>query len=214
MRQELFLRYFTLESPRQPATETNIKHNPEVYLRPIWKCDVMVTSTEKIFSEFKEHSVAEFFKKNQQMLGFSGKTRSLTTIVHEYVTNSVTWGTPTVVRINGSISIEKIGEIIDGKMDNGKVERLLEMDSLRDFEKFEVLCFDKKTMKTKFKEVKSLHRHKMGIGEKIYRIKTVGNRAVEATRHHGLFGLKGGKIAEVRAGELDVGDYLVVPRKP
>lgn len=47
------------------------------------------TSTEKIFSEFKEHSVAEFFKKNQQMLGFSGKTRSLTTIVHEYVTNSL-----------------------------------------------------------------------------------------------------------------------------
>ncbi len=49
----------------------------------------MVTSTDKIFSEFKEHSVAEFFKKNQQMLGFSGKTRSLTTIVHEYVTNSL-----------------------------------------------------------------------------------------------------------------------------
>ncbi|VVB58266.1 Type 2 DNA topoisomerase 6 subunit B [Candidatus Anstonella stagnisolia] len=49
----------------------------------------MPTSTDKIFSEFKEHSVAEFFKKNKQMLGFSGKTRSLTTIVHEYVTNSL-----------------------------------------------------------------------------------------------------------------------------
>ncbi|MFA6489057.1 MAG: DNA topoisomerase VI subunit B [Candidatus Micrarchaeia archaeon] len=49
----------------------------------------MASTTEKIFSEFKEHSVAEFFKKNQQMLGFSGKTRSLTTIVHEYVTNSL-----------------------------------------------------------------------------------------------------------------------------
>ncbi|MCX8194885.1 MAG: DNA topoisomerase VI subunit B [Candidatus Micrarchaeota archaeon] len=49
----------------------------------------MATATERIFTEFKEHSVAEFFKKNQQMLGFSGKTRSLTTIVHEYVTNSL-----------------------------------------------------------------------------------------------------------------------------
>ncbi|MEM2963666.1 MAG: DNA topoisomerase VI subunit B [Candidatus Anstonellales archaeon] len=48
-----------------------------------------MVSTEKIFSEFKEHSVAEFFKKNKQMLGFSGKIRSLTTIVHEYVTNSL-----------------------------------------------------------------------------------------------------------------------------
>src|SRR3989338_2406824 len=37
---------------------------------------------------FREHSVAEFFKKNKQMLGFSGKIRSLTTIVHELVTNS------------------------------------------------------------------------------------------------------------------------------
>ncbi len=49
----------------------------------------MATDTDKIFSEFKEHSVAEFFKKNRQMLGFSGKTRSLTTIVHEYITNSL-----------------------------------------------------------------------------------------------------------------------------
>ncbi len=44
---------------------------------------------DKIFQQFKEHSVAEFFKKNQQMLGFSGKVRSLTTVVHEFVTNSI-----------------------------------------------------------------------------------------------------------------------------
>ncbi|MFA6329772.1 MAG: DNA topoisomerase VI subunit B [Candidatus Micrarchaeia archaeon] len=39
--------------------------------------------------DYKEYSVAEFFKKNRQMLGYSGKVRSLTTIVHEYVTNSL-----------------------------------------------------------------------------------------------------------------------------
>ncbi|PIN82607.1 DNA topoisomerase VI subunit B, partial [Candidatus Micrarchaeota archaeon CG11_big_fil_rev_8_21_14_0_20_47_5] len=48
-----------------------------------------MVATDKIFSDFQEHSVAEFFKKNKQMLGFAGKTRSLTTIVHEYVTNSL-----------------------------------------------------------------------------------------------------------------------------
>lgn len=42
-----------------------------------------------IFQEFREHSIAEFFKKNRQMLGFSGKVRSLTTIVHEAVSNSL-----------------------------------------------------------------------------------------------------------------------------
>src|SRR5512135_308221 len=42
-----------------------------------------------VFDKFKEYSVAEFFKKNRQMLGFSGKVRSLTIIVHELVTNSL-----------------------------------------------------------------------------------------------------------------------------
>ncbi|MDO8339521.1 MAG: DNA topoisomerase VI subunit B [Candidatus Burarchaeum sp.] len=48
-----------------------------------------MASADTIFKEFREHSVAEFFRKNRQMLGFAGKTRSLTTIVHEYVTNSL-----------------------------------------------------------------------------------------------------------------------------
>jgi DNA topoisomerase-6 subunit B len=42
-----------------------------------------------MFKQFREHSVAEFFKKNRQMLGFSGKIRSLTMIVHEFTTNSL-----------------------------------------------------------------------------------------------------------------------------
>ncbi len=46
-------------------------------------------SEEQLSKEFKEYSVAEFFKRNRQMLGYSGKVRSLTTIVHEVVTNSL-----------------------------------------------------------------------------------------------------------------------------
>jgi len=45
--------------------------------------------TKQIEGQFKEYSVAEFFKKNRQMLGYAGEVRSLTTIVHEYVTNSL-----------------------------------------------------------------------------------------------------------------------------
>ena len=48
-----------------------------------------IKKAEEIFKEFKEHSIAEFFKKNRQMLGYSGKVRSLVTVVHEYVTNSL-----------------------------------------------------------------------------------------------------------------------------
>ncbi len=46
-------------------------------------------NAENVFKEFKEHSVTEFFRKNRQMLGYSGKVRSLTTAIHEYVTNSL-----------------------------------------------------------------------------------------------------------------------------
>jgi len=46
-------------------------------------------SAEELAKDFKEHSVAEFFKKNMQMLGLTGKIKTLTTIVHEYVTNSL-----------------------------------------------------------------------------------------------------------------------------
>lgn len=49
----------------------------------------MPIEAEDLFKEFKEHSVADFFKKNRQMLGLSGKIKSLTTIVHEFVTNSL-----------------------------------------------------------------------------------------------------------------------------
>lgn len=48
-----------------------------------------ILSAETLAKEFREHSVAEFFKKNMQMLGLYGKVRMLTTIVHEYVTNSL-----------------------------------------------------------------------------------------------------------------------------
>ena len=48
-----------------------------------------IRHSDAIFEEFREHSVAEFFKKNRQMLGFAGKVKSLTTVVHEAVTNSL-----------------------------------------------------------------------------------------------------------------------------
>jgi DNA topoisomerase-6 subunit B len=48
-----------------------------------------IRSADEIFKEFKEHSITEFFRKNSQMLGYSGKVRSLTTIIHEYLTNSL-----------------------------------------------------------------------------------------------------------------------------
>lgn len=174
-----------------------------------------IVSAEEISKEFKEHSVAEFFKKNMQMLGLTGKIKTLTTVVHEYTTNSVTWNTPTVIRVDGETRIGNIGKIVDESMEKNGFEYsgAQKVESLRDFKKFEVLCFDKETNQLKFKEVKSLHRHKMAFDERIFEITTVGGRKVETTRHHGLFTLREGKMVEVKAIDLNIGDYVVVPRK-
>lgn len=50
---------------------------------------VNLVLAKDIFKEFKEHSVSEFFRKNAAMLGYTGKIRSLTTVIHEGVTNAI-----------------------------------------------------------------------------------------------------------------------------
>ena len=74
-----------------------------------------------LFKDFKEHSVAEFFKKNRQMLGFSGPTRSFTIIVHEFVTNSLDACEEAGILPELTVELQQLGEdhfIITSK-DNG-----------------------------------------------------------------------------------------------
>ena len=65
---------------------------------------------EQGFEHFKEYSVAEFFKKNRHMLGFSGKIRSLTTIIHEYVTNSLDACEEAGILPRIKVDIKQVGE--------------------------------------------------------------------------------------------------------
>lgn len=44
---------------------------------------------DELFKDFKQVSITEFFRKNKSHLGYSGKIRSLTTVIHELVTNSL-----------------------------------------------------------------------------------------------------------------------------
>ncbi len=67
-------------------------------------------TAEEIAKEFKEHSVAEFFKKNMQMLGLTGKIKTLTTIVHEYTTNSLDACEEAKILPDIEIQIKELGE--------------------------------------------------------------------------------------------------------
>lgn len=45
--------------------------------------------SKELFREFKIQSVSEFFRRNAAMLGYTGKIRSMTTLIHEAVTNAL-----------------------------------------------------------------------------------------------------------------------------
>ena len=61
-------------------------------------------------NKLQEHSVAEFFKKNRHMLGLYGKLRSLTTIIHEYVANSIDACEEAGILPEIEVKIVKLGE--------------------------------------------------------------------------------------------------------
>ncbi|MFH1450448.1 MAG: DNA topoisomerase VI subunit B [archaeon] len=46
-------------------------------------------SAESLFKEFRSVPLSEFFRKNRQYLGYVGKIKSLTTVIHELVSNSL-----------------------------------------------------------------------------------------------------------------------------
>ncbi len=71
--------------------------------------EAKIVDADQLAKEFKEHSVAEFFKKNKQMLGLYGKVRTLTTVIHEYVTNSIDACEEVNILPDIDVKIEEIG---------------------------------------------------------------------------------------------------------
>ncbi len=67
-------------------------------------------SAEELSKDFKEHSVAEFFKKNMQMLGLTGKIKTLTTIIHEYTSNSLDACEEAGILPDIEVQIDEIGD--------------------------------------------------------------------------------------------------------
>src|SRR3989344_9001339 len=70
-------------------------------------------SAEDLFKEFREVNVAQFFSKNKQYLGYVGKVKSLTTVVHELVSNGLDACEEAGILPDIKIKIEQIGEKTD-----------------------------------------------------------------------------------------------------
>lgn len=78
--------------------------------------------SEKFFEEkYRESNVAEFFRRNLHMLGYSGAVRNLTTVVHEFVTNGLDACEESGVLPDITVEINQLGEreYVVGVQDNG-----------------------------------------------------------------------------------------------
>ena len=67
-------------------------------------------SAEELFKEFREVNVAQFFSKNKQYLGYVGKIKSLTTVIHELVSNSLDACEEAGILPDIKVKIEQLGQ--------------------------------------------------------------------------------------------------------
>ncbi|MFH0862310.1 MAG: DNA topoisomerase VI subunit B [Candidatus Altiarchaeota archaeon] len=72
--------------------------------------DIKERSADDLFKDFKAVSITEFFRKNKAHLGYSGKLRSLTTIIHELVTNSLDACEEAGILPDLEVTIKQIGD--------------------------------------------------------------------------------------------------------
>jgi len=105
---------------------------------------------EEFNKKFRNVGVAEFFRKNLQMLGYSGAIRSFTTIIHEFVTNSLDaceeYGILPEVHVNikdigtkkkdkNTIKLKKLEERLEGAEESGNKKKIDKLK--RELEKLE-----------------------------------------------------------------------------
>jgi DNA topoisomerase-6 subunit B len=70
----------------------------------------MAVTAEELFKEFKHVPLSEFFRKNKQYLGYVGKIKSLTTVIHELLTNSLDACEESSILPDIKIEIKEIGD--------------------------------------------------------------------------------------------------------
>jgi DNA topoisomerase VI subunit B len=165
------------------------------------------TIAQQLASKQREISVAEFFERNRQILGFDNLQRALLTTVKEAVDNSVEWSEPVLVRQNGVSRLVRIGEFVDAVFDTPPSAGT----ESHPVDGCEVLAFNESTYRMSWQPASKVHRHPLH-GD-LFEITLVGGRKVTVTGSHSVFALREGRIQPERVDTLRPGDHVVVPRK-
>ncbi|MHA1622580.1 MAG: ATP-binding protein, partial [Candidatus Heimdallarchaeaceae archaeon] len=104
---------------------------------------------------------------------------------------------------NGNVLFTKIGEFIDQILDS--------KDLKENISKWKVACFDLKTNKVKFAQIKDIIRHHHS--GSLYEILTTYKRRVKVTGGHSVYVYENDKLVLKPANRIKIGEYIVVPKK-
>lgn len=126
--------------------------------------------------------------------------------------HSVNWDTPVLVREKNKIQVIEIGKFVDNLIEKNKkkIRKFDKSDYLEIDSNYQVLTFDN-NFKLRFKSLTGVYRH---LAPKIlYKINLIGNRCVVTTHCHSLFVLRKGRIKSIPTKDLNIGDFVLVPRE-
>lgn len=119
---------------------------------------------------------------------------------------------PVLIKNSGEAKVVNIGDAIDKIFDRCKPDEIINDDGAeftnKNLNGLQTLVFDDEG-NVSFKPVSGVFRVKAP--DKLYKISLVGNRNIAVTSDHTVFILKNGRITNIMAKELKVGDYVVVP---
>lgn len=116
---------------------------------------------------------------------------------------------PVLVRRNGRVSLEPIGEVIEQTIkERGAIPIDHELEGVID-PNLEVWSFNKE-MRGEWSRVTVAARKDAPAA--LYRFKTRSGRSVETTGDHNMLVLRSGEIVAAKSAEITAGEYLPLPR--
>ena len=113
----------------------------------------------------------------------------------------------------GTIRAVRIGEFIDEQLKGSAVEVQtrggVPVHRRSDLTGYQVLCFDRRTQRVRFKPIRQVLRHPLT--EPLYEITTAYGRTVRVTAAHSIFTYENGRLSVKRGAEVRPGDWIVAP---
>jgi len=131
---------------------------------------------------------------------------------HKIVLMSVDAGEHVLVRDRAGARLTAIGEFVDALLARHGVTGDPDRNGYAKLDRAElgeVLCFDQKTLMTRFRPIRAVIRHE--VEEALFHVRTEGGRSVRVTASHSVFVHEDGGPRLKRGDQLEVGDRLVAP---